>query len=118
MVQRQSGQRASPREVDKLPADVIAFLKGEAAYKPEREWGPDPVICRWCGCWLYSTSTSRWGEVSEVHDGAHKPDCIAVRYLGASTEPRKIQCTCNPYRSHPNHTSRSCPIPNWKEPYL
>lgn len=46
--------------------------------KSDSEWGPQPIICRWCGCWL------EWGD--DLSKGKpeekHSIDCFAVRFLG------------------------------------
>lgn len=99
----------------KLPEDILAWLRKMATGHKGEEWGPDPVICMWCSCWLYSLNHNY--EVSEVHDGAHKADCLAVKYLGASTVPRKVPCTCRRRDTYGAHEKR-CAIYKWKEPYL
>ena len=34
------------------------------------EWGPEPIICRWCNAWLNN----------DEHD-KHNSNCFAVKYL-------------------------------------
>jgi hypothetical protein len=43
----------------------------------DHEWGPQPIVCRWCGCWLEYTDASPGRP-----DERHKEDCFAALYLG------------------------------------
>lgn len=45
--------------------------------RSDSDWGPNPIICRWCGCWLEYGDSSE-GKPEEKH---HK-DCFAVKFLG------------------------------------
>lgn len=40
------------------------------------DWGPNPIVCRWCGCWLEYGDGSR-----EKIDEEHDPACFAVQHL-------------------------------------
>ena len=41
------------------------------------DWGPQPIICRWCRCWLEYSDDSN-GRPKELH----KTDCFAAKFLG------------------------------------
>lgn len=99
----------------KLPEDILAWLRNMATCRRGGDWGPDPVVCRFCYCWLYSKD--QYGKVTEVHAGAHRKECLAVKYLGAPTAKRTISCSCVnkvKYGAHEKH----CGMYEWKEPYL
>ena len=52
------------------------------------DWGPQPIVCRWCGCWLdYSDSSE--GRPEELH----APDCFAVKHLGRPARPPRPAST-------------------------
>lgn len=99
----------------KLPDDLLTELRNLAVCRNDSGWGPNPFVCRWCSCWLYSKDPS--DKVVEVHAGAHKKGCLAVKYLGAPTEPRKIRCTCFDKGQYGEH-DEPCAMYSWKEPYL
>lgn len=41
------------------------------------DWGPQPIICRWCDCWL------EYGDdYSKKPKESHKKECFAAKYLG------------------------------------
>lgn len=61
-------------------ADRRAELLRIMPVKTESGWGPDPIVCRWCGCWLEYTDNSE-GKPDEHH----KPDCFAAIHLGRPT---------------------------------
>ena len=44
---------------------------------PDTSWGPDPYVCRWCGCWLRYSDSSE-GRPKEAHDA----ECFAAKHLG------------------------------------
>ena len=42
----------------------------------DSDWGPQPIVCRWCGCWL------RYGDKSEGKPiENHARDCFAHLHL-------------------------------------
>lgn len=38
----------------KLPNDVLAYLRNNAVAQRDSDWGPNPFVCEFCDCWLYS----------------------------------------------------------------
>ena len=45
--------------------------------KSDSDWGPCPIVCRWCGCWLEWDDGVSTGKPEEKH----RQDCFAVRNL-------------------------------------
>lgn len=50
-----------------LVDELLALMPVES----DGDWGPQPITCRWCACWLES-----------IRAVEHEPDCFAVEYLG------------------------------------
>lgn len=46
----------------------------------EGEWGPNPVRCRWCGCWLSYSDGSTEKPIEK-----HESSCFAAVYLNRPT---------------------------------
>ncbi len=44
--------------------------------KSDGDWGPCPIVCRWCGCWLEYDDNSK-----SKPDELHHPDCFATKVL-------------------------------------
>jgi hypothetical protein len=52
------------------------LLKGMRA-RLDSDWGPNPIVCKWCHCWL------AYGDGSpETLKEEHKKGCFAVVHLG------------------------------------
>ena len=62
--------------VEAMRAELLSLMPEQS----ESEWTTQPVVCRWCGCWL------EYGDVKPFSDERpeelHKSDCFAVKYLG------------------------------------
>lgn len=43
----------------------------------DNSWGPNPVVCRWCACWLEYNDNSQ-SKPAELHE----PTCFAAVHLG------------------------------------
>jgi hypothetical protein len=48
--------------------------------KSDGDWGPQPMMCRWCNCCLSYTDGPEGQRIEK-----HKPNCFAVTILGRPT---------------------------------
>lgn len=66
------------------PEEQVAEMKKELLnlmlMESRGSWGPTPLVCRWCECWLRYTDKST-GKPYENH----AKDCFAVKMLGRPT---------------------------------
>lgn len=61
-----------PQKSDELAEELIRLMPVQS----DNGWGPNPIVCRWCECWLEYTDSSR-GKPEE----RHAQDCFAVKFL-------------------------------------
>jgi hypothetical protein len=68
-----------------INSDLVILLKKELLDLMETtfesDWGPNPVVCRWCKCWLRYNDLSKGTPVE-----AHNKNCFAARCLGRPSE--------------------------------
>ena len=66
---------------------LAAELRRLMPVKFQSDWGPQPIVCRWCECWLEYGDDS-----SERLEEEHDRNCFAVLHLGrpakSTKEPR------------------------------
>lgn len=78
------GCDAVQHSADLEPLPSVYELRGELLRtmkaRVDSGWGPNPIVCKWCHCWL------EWGDGSPgAPKEEHKKDCFAVRHLGRPT---------------------------------
>lgn len=64
---------SSPASAAAMQAELLKLMKVRVG----GDWGPDPLVCRWCKTWLEYTDSS-----PGKPPGLHTPDCFAVLHLG------------------------------------
>jgi len=58
------------------------------------DWGPSPIVCRWCGCWLRYGDRSAGRPVEE-----HETGCFAVAHLGRPSTTLQKQAAIDAARN-------------------
>lgn len=59
-----------------MSAEMRAELLRLMPVQHDSDWGPNPIVCRWCGCWLKYGDNSSGKPVED-----HAEDCFAARFL-------------------------------------
>lgn len=60
---------------EEMKAELLHLMR----VKSNSDWGPSPIVCRWCACWL------DYGDKIGKPKEEHTPKCFAVRILGRPT---------------------------------